>query len=193
MPDILVRAPCPTCFGAAMTRCHVCGGRGRFKVAEGGKKPEKCGCCDTVGAYKCQTCAGKRWVETPAIKPSVAEGKSQDLKKALAALEGVSAALAKFDSTGDGRKDIKAYAGVVGGGSKLFPPLARSQKHFEGASKDQAKGAVWKAYPDMVKAYATDTKQALEYYLKHQKRVLELCLAHAEHNEPLRANAKKKK
>jgi hypothetical protein len=159
-------------------------------VEGGGKKPEKCGCCESAGAFKCQTCAGKRYVETPAVKPSVAEGKSQDLKKAIATLDGVAAAVAKFDSTGDGRKDIKLYTAMLAPGAKVFPPLARAQKHFEDAAKDQSKGAVWKHYADAVKDQGKAAKQALEYYLKHQKRVLELCLAYAEHNEPLRAKKK---
>jgi hypothetical protein len=191
MFDILVRAPCPTCFGAGLTACHVCGGRGRFPVEGSGAKPEKCGCCDTVGGYKCQTCDGKRFVETPAIKPSAAEGKAADIKKAILALEAVAAELAKFESTGDGRKDIKLHDKVVAPGAQFFPPLKRQQKHFEDASKKQNKGAVWKQYSDMVKNQAKDMKQSLDYYLKHQKRVLELCLARAEHNEPLLAKQKK--
>jgi hypothetical protein len=189
--DVLKSAPCPSCFGAALTRCFVCNGAGRFPVTGGGDKPAKCGCCDAVGAYKCSTCDGKRLVEAPAFKPSLNDAKAQDLKKALEAVEATLAALAKFESTGDGRKDVKEHEKVTAAGARHLPPLKRAQKHFEEVSKRQAKGAVWTAYGDMVKSQAAAAKQAMEYYLKHQKRVLELCLARAEHNEPLLAQKKK--
>lgn len=191
MYDVLARAPCPTCFGAGITRCSICHGAGRFPVTGGGDKPTKCNCCDAIGAFKCETCDGKRLVEPPGVKPTVGEGKSADLKKALETVDAMLAAAAKFESTGDGRKDIKEYDKVLAAGAKWFPPLKRAQKHFEEATKKQSKGAVWKHYNDAVKEQAASAKEALTYYLKHQKRVLELCLARAEHNEPLLAQKKK--
>jgi hypothetical protein len=190
MPDILVRAPCPSCLGASMTRCFICRGAGRFPVTGGGKRPAKCGSCKTVGAYPCATCKGKRFVETPKLKPSVGVAKLADLEKALTTLEKVRAAVATFESKSDGRKDMKAYSKALARGTKYFPPLKRAAKHFENASKKQSKGAVWTAYGDMVENQAKAAKQALEYYLAHQKRLLELCIARARHNADL--DAKKK-
>ena len=189
--DILTKAPCPTCFGAGITRCFICGGAGRFPVQGGGGKPAKCGSCDATGAYKCATCDGKRFVETLPLKPSMAEGKAADLKKAIEALTATLAAVTAFQSTGDGRKDIKEYDKAISAGAKVFPALKRAGKHFEDVTKKQSKGSVWQQYADMVKNQAADAKQALEYFCKHQKRVLELCLARAEHNEPLLAPKKK--
>ncbi len=182
MPDILVRAPCPTCFGASVTACLICNGAGRFPVAGGGDRMQKCGCCDGVGAYKCATCDGKRYVETPALKPSVGDAKVADLKKAQEALALVATALATFESTGDGRKDAKAFDKVVGPGEKYFVPLKRARKHFEDATKKMAKGSVWTHYGETVKNNLAMAKQALEYYVKHQTRLLELSLARAEQN-----------
>lgn len=181
--DILERAPCPTCFGAALTRCFVCGGRGKFPVAGGGDRKQKCGCCDGVGAYPCSTCDGKRFVELPALKPSITEAKAADLEKAIAAIDAVAAELEKFASTRDGRKDAKAFAKVTAAGGKYLPVLKRAQKDFEETAKKQAKGAVWTQYGDMVAAQAESAKQTLGYYLAHQKRVLELCLARMKANE----------
>lgn len=189
MPDVLKQAPCPTCFGAALTRCFVCNGRGRFPVAGGGGKPQKCDCCDGIGAFKCQTCDGKRFVETPALKPSMADGKVADLKKAIANAEELSAALDKWTTTQDGRKDAKAFDKLVGL-AKFFPALKKTGKHFDEISKKQAKGAVWKHYGETVGTQLETTKQALDYYLKHQKRILELSLARAEHNEAKAAETK---
>lgn len=183
MPDILEKAPCPTCSGAAVTRCFVCGGRGQFPVEGGGDKPQKCNCCDGKGAYECETCDGERFVDTPKLKPSVAEADLDDLEKALAALEKVSEDLAAFESSGDGRKDIKAFAKLVKPGQRYFPALRGVAKHFEVSSKSQAKGAVWKGYEARVAENSGTLKHALAYYLKHQKRLLELCIARARHNE----------
>lgn len=182
MPDILTTAPCPTCFGASVTPCLICNGAGRFPVAGGGDRMQKCGCCDGVGAYKCATCNGKRKVETPALRPSVGEAKVADLKKAQEALAEVAAALAAFESTGDGRKDSKAFDKLVGPGERYFPPLKRARKHFDDATKKQAKGAVWTHYGEAVKNNLAMAKQALDYYVKHQIRLLELSLARAEQN-----------
>lgn len=192
MPDILQRAPCPTCFGAAITPCYICGGRGKMPVSGGGDRPQKCGCCGGVGAYACETCGGKRWVELPALKPTAQEASAADVKKALAALAAVADAAVKFSSTGDGRKDAKAWEEVTAAGGKLLPVMKRVQKHFDAVAKKQAKGAVWTAYKEMVTNQAKASVQALDYYLKHQKRVLELCLARAEHNETVLAQQKKK-
>lgn len=183
MPDILERAPCPSCFGASITRCFVCNGRGQFPVAGGGDRLQKCGCCDGKGGYACQTCDGQRWVETPKLKPSVGEAKLKDLRKALETLDKVAEAVAGFESVGDGRKDIKTYSKALAPAARYFPPLRRAQKHFEGSTKDQTKGAVWKHYADTVKASAEAAKQSLEYYLKHQRQLLGLCIARAEVNE----------
>lgn len=191
MPDILQRAPCPSCFGAAVTRCFVCGGRGKFPVKGGGKKPEECGCCKGTGAFACETCNGKRFVELPALKPSLLDAKSADIKKAIEAIDAVAAEAKRFQTTGDGRKDGKAFEKVSGLGGKYLPVMKRVQKHFESVSKEQTKGSGWTAYREMVDAQVDATKQSLDYYLKHQKRVLELCLARAEHNEPLAAPKKK--
>lgn len=189
MPDVLQRAPCPTCFGAALTRCFVCNGRGRFPVAGGGGRLQKCDCCDGVGAFKCTTCDGKRYVELPSLKPNAADAKAADLKKAIANAEELAAALDKWTTTQDGRKDAKAFDKIVGL-AKFFPALKKTGKHFDDAAKKQSKGAVWKHYGETVGAQLETTKQALDYYLKHQKRILELCLARAEHNEAKAAEAK---
>jgi hypothetical protein len=193
MPDVLEQAPCPTCFGAALTRCFVCGGRGKFPVQGGGDRPQKCSSCDASGAFACTTCDGKGCVDLPPLKPSAADASAADLKKAIAALDAVAAALKELVSTGDGRKDAKAFAAVGRAGGKLLPVMKDVQKHFETVSREQAKGAGWVQYKDMVKAQLDTAKHALGYYLDHQRRVLQLCLARAEHNEPIVAANKKKK
>ncbi|HLU39145.1 MAG TPA: hypothetical protein VK081_07150 [Planctomycetota bacterium] len=193
MADVLERAPCPTCFGAALTRCFVCGGRGKFPVQGGGERPQKCSSCDATGAYPCTTCGGKRYVELPALKPSAAEAPSAELKKALAALDAVEAALRDLQSTGDGRKDAKAFAKVGAAGGKYLPVMKKVQKHFETVSRAQSKGATWVQYPEMVQNQMETARHALDYWIKHQRRVLQLCLARAEHNESVLAEQEKKK
>lgn len=190
MPDILERAPCPTCFGAGLTRCFVCNGRGKFPVAGGGDRKQKCGCCDGSGSYACDTCDGKRYVDLPPLKPSVVEASAKDLERVLAALAAVAAELEKFASTGDGRKDAKAFAKVTSAGGRYLPVMKLAQKHFENAAKKQAKGAVWTHYKESVANDVATTKQAMTYYLAHQQRVLALCLARAKHNEEVMAKKK---
>ena len=163
---------------------------GPVPVEGGGKRDQKCGCCKGKGAYDCTTCKGERAVEPPKLKPSVAEAKAQDLRKALEALAEVQAALDKFESSRDARKDMKAIARVVKPGFKYFPVLKRFAKQFDIATKAQTKGAVWTSYVDNVVAHADLMKRSLDYYLKHQKRVLELSLARAEHNEKVASGKK---
>jgi hypothetical protein len=173
--------------------CFVCNGRGKFPVQGDGKKPAKCISCATVGAFPCETCGGKRFVELPALKPSAPDASAADLKKAIEALDAVQSEMRKFASVGDGRKDPKAFESVTAAGGKFLPVLKRVQKHFDSVSKKQTKGEGWVQYKDMVRNQAEWQKYALEYYLQHQKRVLQLCLARAEHNEPIVAELTKKK
>lgn len=182
MPDILERAPCPTCAGAALTRCSMCGGMGVMSIAGDGDNKSKCVSCKGKGGYACGTCDGKRWVPTPKMKPSFAEGKLADYKKLADALEKVSAALGSFESTGDGRKDMKAMAKVLAPGLKQFPAFAGAQKHFEAEKKGESNGSVFTKYADTVREHTAFVKQQLDYYIKHQRRVLELVIARAEAN-----------
>ena len=184
MPDILLRAPCPSCGGAGLTACSICAGMGQMKVNGAGDKPQKCGCCKGTGGFTCLTCNGRRYVDTPKLKPNVAEAKLAELKKAMEALQQVMDTMQTLESTGDGRKDMKLYAKVVAPGQKFFPPLKDAQKHFEAEKKAEANGSVWTKYADCVRADTKNAKDQLEYYLKCQKRLLELCIARAESNEP---------
>jgi hypothetical protein len=186
MPDILEKAPCPTCFGAAITRCFSCGGVGRYKIEGGGDRFTKCGSCSGVGAYPCGTCKGARFVETPKLKPSMKEAGSKDLLKAIELIEQLMVGVEGFTSAGQARDDIKALAKVLKPAARTFPALRSADQHFESVTKDQTKGSMFKSYEESVVASAEAAKQSLAYYLKHQKRVLELCLARAEHNEGMK-------
>jgi hypothetical protein len=184
--DILEKAPCPTCSGAAVTRCFVCNGKGSFLVEGGGDRRQKCGCCDGVGGFPCGTCKGERFVAPPKLKPSVGDASAKDLLKAMETLEKVIEGVSGFESGGNARNDIKAVAKILGPASRYFPPLKDANKHFESSTKDQTKGAVWKHYEESVATSAGSFKWSLEYYLTHQKRVIELSLKRAEHNEGMK-------
>jgi hypothetical protein len=192
LPDPLLGSPCPTCGGAAMTVCSICQGRGQMRVSGGGERPQRCDCCKGLGALPCGTCKGRRFVEHPKFKPSFADAKAADYAKAIDVLDKLIESLPTFESTGDSRKDAKAYGKLVAPGQKQFPVLKLAQAHFEDAKKAEAGGSVWKHYVDVVPWHTGMAKDNLEYWLKYEKRITTLAMQRAQKNEEAAAAAGKK-
>ena len=116
------------------------------------------------------------------MKPSLAEAELDDLKEAHAMLAEVEKNLTELKSTGDARKDAKLWTPVIKPAARAFGPLARLAKDFTAITKDLAKGSQAVAYAEMCQQNLDEKKRSLEYYLKHQRRILELCIERQEHN-----------
>lgn len=190
MPDPLEKAPCPGCFGSTAQRCHVCAGEGTYAQA-GTERRAKCPSCRGSGFYKCNVCKGKRLVEPPKLKPSVGEAERGDLEKALVSLEKVSAELAKWTSAGEVRDDRKAFGKIVKPGAKFFPALRTLGKDFDNAAKAHSKSAIFTATKQMIGNHSNERKQSLDFYIRHQRRLLQLCIERQKHNEKVLADKDK--
>ncbi len=191
-PNPLERAPCPGCRGASALTCNIFGGEGYYKPPGGGDRFAKCECCKGVGAYACTVCKGKRYVETPKLKPSVGAAKLKDLKKAMAAIEGVDEMLKLWNPTGaNTRKEIKAFNKLLKPATKYFPPLKRQQAFATLIGKKIANSNHFVAHKEMQSNCMQLLKKNTEYYVTHQKHLLTLCLARAE-NRKIEPEKKKK-
>lgn len=193
IPDPLEKTNCPGCQGSSVIDCDVCNTIGMQKVNGGGDKPKECVACKADGGYKCTVCKGARLVEMAALKPSLAEAAPDALKKALETTEATLKALAGFEPTGKGtRKEIKKYQDLLGTGATLYPALKRCQSAAEEVMKNVLKGEVWQGHEEREAAELKRMKTSTEYYLKMNKRLLELSLARAEANAKVLAERKEK-
>ena len=55
-------------------------------------------------------------------------------------------------------------------------------KDLEKQTKDLSKGSMFVSYKEFVTAHTNQRKAGVEYWIKHQQRLLELAIARAEHN-----------
>lgn len=193
LPDPLEKVSCPGCLGATVVECDVCNTIGSQKVTGSGDKPKECLACKGDGGFKCTVCKGARLVEPAQLKPSLAEAGPEALKKALEATDATLKALAAFEPTGKGtRKEIKKYLEVLGTGAAFYPPLKRCQVVAEEVMKSVLKGEVWQGHEEREAAELKRMKASNEYYLKVNKRMIELAIARAEANAKLAAEKKSK-
>lgn len=193
-PDPLEHAHCPGCQGAALFPCVVCGGRGWQKVTGSGDKQFDCVACRGKGAYECEVCDGKRLVESGPAKPGLAEADKKDLEKVLKPVEAMLEGLEKFEPTGaNARKEQKELIAILQKGAKVLPPIKQSPKALDDVMKKVAAGSVFQGHEERAAAALKTWAEQTKYYLKLQKRILELCLQRAEANEKTLAEQKGKK
>jgi hypothetical protein len=192
LPDPLLKVGCPGCTGAAFLLCTVCAGGGRLKI-NGAKNWSACPACRGDGAWKCGACAGKRLVEPAALKPAMKDASVKDLAKAQAVTDQALKELAALTPTGGqkARKDIKALVKTFDTAGSVFPPLKRLGKPFEDYMGKIAAGSNFQGSEENEAETIAAVKQSAEYYLKHQKRMLELAHKRAEANAALPPEPKK--
>jgi len=192
-PDPLDKVICPGCRGSAYLACTICpGSSGLITPQGGGGRPQKCPACRGDAGAKCSICNGTRFVEMATLKPSLREANAATLAKALAAANQALNALTAFHPPADVRKANKELAKVLGGGQAFFPPMKRAPKAFEDHMARIAGGANYQHYEEAAGQVQSAWKSGFEYYLKHQKRMLELAHKRAEANEKLLADTKGK-
>jgi hypothetical protein len=191
--DPLDKALCPGCHGAAFLICTVCAGGGRLKVNDA-ERWSDCPGCRGDGGFACAVCDGKRLVEMASLKPSLRDANAASLAKALEAVDKTLAELSKFEATGkNSRKEQKELQRVIALGQSVLPPLKREGKVVGDYMGKIYGGSQFLAAEEQQANAMNLVKRNSEAYLKHQKRMIELCLKRAEHNEKILAEAKAKR
>jgi hypothetical protein len=183
LPDLLKQAHCAGCMGVGMHVCVLCQGGGWVKLEGGGGRKQDCNICRGAGGETCPLCNGTRFCEPAKLKPSLGEAPADALKKAKADVEAALKALDAFTVTGKNtRKELKEYAKVTGAAQAVLPPFKKIQKALDDTMARVDRASQFKDYEQMQTAAVASWKRANEYYLKQQKRILDLCIARAEQN-----------
>ncbi|MEO6593786.1 MAG: hypothetical protein ABIP94_03440 [Planctomycetota bacterium] len=193
-PDPLEKVHCPGCRGAGFLLCVICGGGGRLKIGEA-KQWSACPGCRGTGAFKCGGCDGERLVDVANLKPSLKDANASTLTKAIAATDEALKQLGAVTPTGadrTARKEVKAIAKALEQGQSVHPAIKRTVKAFEDYMGKTASGSQFQGHEEQQVSAMSLVKGNAEYYLKHQKRMMELCLKRAEANAKVEADNKGK-
>ncbi len=191
--DPLVELPCSGCRGASFLICVTCGGGGRLRVDKA-KQWSDCPSCRGDGAFKCTVCNGTRQVDATAVKPSLKDATVANLAKALAATDTALKEVAAFNPTGGlkTRKEMKALAKTLDTAGSFHPSLKRLAKLLDDYVAKTEAGSQFQGQQERQVEALTIVKGNAEYYLKHQKRMLELAHKRAEANAKVAAEQKGK-
>ena len=186
-PDPLVEVICPYCTGTGWFDCAQCVGAGHFKVGQqdGSTTTKKCGSCKEVGRFRCEPCKGKRRIPTVSVKRKPpTEAKLKDLREAREALAECEKKLLAMNFEERSSKIEKQLLASVKKASKLLPALRHMQKTLQVTQKGLTKAAaIYEQYDSKVLGvYYKFTDRSI-YLIRHQLRVLDLCIARAEFNE----------
>lgn len=185
IPDPLEKVTCPGCMGAGFVPCSLCpGSNGTLRTKGGSPKGEKCPSCRGDGGFKCAVCNGTRFVEAAALKPSLKDANAATLAKALVTTDQALTALDGFSGDAkDARKVQKEMSRVIGLAQAIYPPCKRGQKAFEDYMARLAPGENYQDWGEMFGHGIGIWKNGFTYYLKVQKRMIELAQKRAEANE----------
>lgn len=191
-PDPLTKALCPACQGAGNTICGWCPGSGLLRYGDD-KKFTNCAACRGKGFSKCVVCNGQRLVDGAAIKPSLKDANAATLAKALASTDEALKALTAFAPTGKNtRKDTKELARLLGLAQAVHPALKKTPEVLDDLMGMVAASSSYQGLGEREAAALGRIKASAEYYLKHQKRILELAHKRAEANEKVAGENKPK-
>lgn len=183
IPDPLQKSPCPGCLGAGFLLCMVCGGGGQLKVDKA-KRWSPCPACRGPGAYKCGVCNGDRFVESATLKPSLADANAATLQKAMAATDQALKELEAFTPAGGdkARKEVKAFNKILEGVQNYFAPIRKEPKVFEDFLSKTYAGSGFQGHEEHEANAMNMVKANTEYFLKLNRRMMELALKRAEAN-----------
>lgn len=181
--DELEWAVCPGCNGHSLFICYLCGNKGGISITGGSKKPQKCSSCKGEAGMPCKVCNGKRLVQS-AFRGKVGQVKLAQLKQTKADVEKLISALQTFQCKGQPRTDRKEFAALFKDVYREFPSL----KKAVALSEDVNKG-LDAPYKDIEKQQSEAYKRFVRYilyYLVHQEKVIDLCIARLEANEKVK-------
>jgi hypothetical protein len=182
--DPLEKTHCPTCRAAAFLLCTLCMGAGQIDP-DVDSRTSDCPGCRGQGGFACGTCNGERLVEVVATKPGLRDADVATLTGALAATDKSIHAVAAFAPKGKNtRQELRQLLKALETAHPLHPAVKRSTKVVEDYVERIMKGKDIDGHEDHEATALKLMKHNAEYYLRRQKRMLELALARA------RANAK---
>jgi hypothetical protein len=192
-PDPLVKAPCPGCYMSGRIVCASCPGSGALKLGDD-KRWSNCIGCRGAGWTKCGVCDGKRLVDTAAVKPSLKDANAAALSKAMATTDEALKAMTAFGQPkGDKtRKDVKELARILLIAQGVYPPLKKAPKVLDDLMATAYAASGYQGQAEREVHALMRVKESADYFLKHQRRMLELALKRAEANEKLLAEQKGK-
>jgi hypothetical protein len=183
IPDPLEVAPCAGCMGVSCLVCTVCGGAGRLKVG-GAKRWSNCPSCRGKGGFPCTGCKGKRVMTSLQLKPSMMEAPLDKLLKAMKDLDKMIALFDKITPVGGNkaRKVVKEFGKAFAAGKKLHPAFKNLGKLNKSYMSKIFAGANFQGHEENEANTFKMLKTHAQYYLRHQKRMMELALKRAEAN-----------
>lgn len=181
--DPLDEVPCAGCMGSGMFLCTVCGGGGQLKVGAA-KRWSKCPACRGAGKFDCGGCAGERVMSSLVLKPSLRDAELDKLQKAMKSVDASIDLFGKFTPSGGtkARKSIKELGKAYDALKKIHPAwkgMSKATKNYMGKI---FAGAQFQGHEENEANTMNLLKSNAEYYLKHQKRMLELAIKRAELN-----------
>lgn len=193
LADPLDKVSCPGCLGAGFFLCTICSGGGRLRIGDA-KKFGDCVGCRGAGGWKCGACNGARLVEPAALKPSLREAAPKDLAKAATVTDAALKELEAVTPTGGdkARKEVKALVKAFDAAGAVHPAMKRLGKPFEDYMGKIYAGKQFQGSAENEAETMSAVKASAEYYLKHQKRMLELAQKRAEANAKVAGEQKAK-
>lgn len=191
-PDPLLKALCPGCQGVGSTICGWCPGSGLLRYGED-KKFTNCAACRGKGFSKCVVCNGQRFVDGASLKPSLKDANAAALTKAIASTDEALKALAGFTPAAkNSRKEAKELTRILGIAQAVHPALKKTPQVLDELMSMVAASSGYQGVEEREAAAMHRIKASAEYYLKHQKHILELAHKRAEANEKVQAANKGK-
>ena len=184
LADPLEKVACPGCLGAAFLVCTVCSGSGKLKVGEA-KNFSDCPSCRGDGGFPCTVCKGDRVVTTVPLKPSLKDANSATLRKAIESAEELLKQLEAFQPAGGdtARKELKALTKLLDDGKALHPAFKALPKLGKDYLGKVFAGAQFQGHEQHEAEAMNRIKVQVDYFLKHQRRMMQLALERAEANE----------
>lgn len=183
LPDPLKVVPCAGCVGAGTWVCTVCSGSGKLKVGSA-KRWSSCPACRGKGGFTCTGCKGKRAMGPLQTKPPLSEAPPEKILKTMQSIDKTIALFAAFQPVGGtkARKGVKSLTVAFDSFKKVNPAFKALGKQSKAYMGKIFAGANFQGHEENEANTMKMIKENAEYYLKHQKRMLELALKRAELN-----------
>ncbi|MFT4514133.1 MAG: hypothetical protein ACI89X_000815 [Planctomycetota bacterium] len=183
LPDPLKVVPCAGCVGAGMWLCTVCQGGGVLRLGTA-KRWSACPACRGKGGFDCNGCKGKRVMAPVQTKPPLSEAPPDKIQKALKAIDATIVRFSDIQPVAGpkARKAVKSLTSAFDSFKKVNPTFKVLSKQTKVYMSKIFSGSNIKGHEENELNTLNMIKDNAEYYLKHQKRMLELALKRAELN-----------